>query len=371
MTAPKLRLFDFHRTSGRRTSSHRTGRAVYSASLKGRPRGVTVSAESQPLAIDVRGIRRVYATKPQPVVALQGVDLQVEPGEFFGLLGPNGAGKTTLIKILTTLLLPSDGTAHILLRRRPPDEADPPDHEHGRGRRAVGVRDPDRPRAALDVQPVLRTADTRRLAPGRRADRRGRDGGAARAARQHPVHRPASADELRPRPAQRPVDLLPRRADARPGRGRRSRRPRAGPRVEGRGPRPDGPSHDPLHAGGRRALRQDRDRRPRPDPRPRQPGRAQAPGPARERLPPRARPARGGPARSAAAGVLSAAAAAAQAEGQERQTVEVNLTLAEDSAWHGRQRARGRGALLALRKSEPSLEDVFVELVGRGFDEER
>ncbi len=70
-------------------------------------------ANAQPLAIDVRGIRRIYKVKPKNVVALDGVDLQVEPGEFFGLLGPNGAGKTTLIKILTTLLLPSEGTAHI------------------------------------------------------------------------------------------------------------------------------------------------------------------------------------------------------------------------------------------------------------------
>ena len=66
-----------------------------------------------PLAIDARGIRRIYKTKPNPVVALDGIDLQVEPGEFFGLLGPNGAGKTTLIKILTTLLLPSEGTARV------------------------------------------------------------------------------------------------------------------------------------------------------------------------------------------------------------------------------------------------------------------
>src|SRR5215213_2751329 len=65
-----------------------------------------------PLAIDARAIRRVYRTKP-PVVALDGVDLEVAPGEFFGLLGPNGAGKTTLIKILTTLLLPSEGTARV------------------------------------------------------------------------------------------------------------------------------------------------------------------------------------------------------------------------------------------------------------------
>jgi ABC-2 type transport system ATP-binding protein len=66
-----------------------------------------------PLAIETRGLRRVYAAKPAPIVALDGVDLDVPPGEFFGLLGPNGAGKTTLIKILTTLLLPSSGTAKV------------------------------------------------------------------------------------------------------------------------------------------------------------------------------------------------------------------------------------------------------------------
>lgn len=66
-----------------------------------------------PLAIDVHAVRRVYKARPKPVVALDGVDLQVESGELFGLLGPNGAGKTTLIKILTTLLLPTDGTARV------------------------------------------------------------------------------------------------------------------------------------------------------------------------------------------------------------------------------------------------------------------
>jgi ABC-2 type transport system ATP-binding protein len=66
-----------------------------------------------PLAIETRDLRRVYRAKPNDVVALDGIDLTVEPGEFFGLLGPNGAGKTTLIKILTTLLTPSTGWAKV------------------------------------------------------------------------------------------------------------------------------------------------------------------------------------------------------------------------------------------------------------------
>jgi hypothetical protein len=70
--------------------------------------------------------------------------------------------------------------------------------------------------------------------------------------------------------------------------------------------------------------------------------------------------------------VLSAATAAAdQTVGEERQTVVVNLTLADDAALGGVVGALGGigSHIVALRKSEPSLEDVFVELVGRGFDE--
>jgi len=45
--------------------------------------------------------------------ALEGLSLEIGPGEIFGLLGPNGAGKTTCIKILTTLAFPSRGGARI------------------------------------------------------------------------------------------------------------------------------------------------------------------------------------------------------------------------------------------------------------------
>ncbi len=72
-----------------------------------------MSRPSTSAAIEARALRRVYKAKPSPVTALDGVDLDVPAGELFGLLGPNGAGKTTLIKILTTLLLPTSGTARV------------------------------------------------------------------------------------------------------------------------------------------------------------------------------------------------------------------------------------------------------------------
>src|SRR5690242_10967219 len=50
---------------------------------------------------------------PAEYTALDNVNLEIKPGELFGLLGSNGAGKTTLIKILTTLLAPTRGSAYV------------------------------------------------------------------------------------------------------------------------------------------------------------------------------------------------------------------------------------------------------------------
>ncbi len=334
------------------------------------------SSHTQPqaLAIDVRGIRRVYNVKPTPVVALQGVDLAVEPGEFFGLLGPNGAGKTTLIKILTTLLLPTSGSARIFgfdverqtkqIRRIMNMVAG--GEQSGYGILTVreqlwmfsqfyglpskdGWRRVDELVDAVGLQ-EQRVQRVSTLSTGQRQKMNfargllndpwiffldeptlGLDVSAARSVRELVLawkgavpgrtvllttHYMAEADELCDRIAI--VDHGRILALGTPAELKKRVQRESVFRLE----------LDRLD-GGPAVLR---------------------------RLP----------------GVLSAVAVAAQADKSERQTVEVNLALEDDAALGGVVGAlAGLGAhILALRKFEPSLEDVFVELVGRGFDEE-
>ncbi len=59
------------------------------------------------------GLSKTYRTRRETIAAVDGLDLEVEPGEFFGLLGPNGAGKSTTIGMLTTTVVPTTGRAYI------------------------------------------------------------------------------------------------------------------------------------------------------------------------------------------------------------------------------------------------------------------
>lgn len=72
-------------------------------------------------AIEITHLRRIYRARigvlrrtVKEVLAVEDVSFDVQGGELFGLLGPNGAGKTTTVKMLATLLIPTDGSARVL-----------------------------------------------------------------------------------------------------------------------------------------------------------------------------------------------------------------------------------------------------------------
>ena len=60
-------------------------------------------------AVEIRGLKKSF----EDVQALDGIDLTINQGQFFGLLGPNGAGKTTIINILTGLVIRQEGSTKI------------------------------------------------------------------------------------------------------------------------------------------------------------------------------------------------------------------------------------------------------------------
>lgn len=85
------------------------------------------SSAPQPNAIEVERIVKKYGD----FIAVDNISFSVKEGEIFGLLGPNGAGKSTLIRMMTTLIPITSGSARVLGHdvRREPDAA----------RRAIGV----------------------------------------------------------------------------------------------------------------------------------------------------------------------------------------------------------------------------------------
>jgi ABC-2 type transport system ATP-binding protein len=63
--------------------------------------------------IEAKGLAKTFRARKGPVEAVRGVDFAVCTGEIVGFLGPNGAGKTTTLRMLTTLLTPTEGTATV------------------------------------------------------------------------------------------------------------------------------------------------------------------------------------------------------------------------------------------------------------------
>ena len=67
-----------------------------------------------PGAIHVEGLSKAYSSPDgAPFFAVDGISFDAGPGRIFGLLGPNGAGKTTTLRILSTLIPPTAGTAEV------------------------------------------------------------------------------------------------------------------------------------------------------------------------------------------------------------------------------------------------------------------
>jgi len=64
-------------------------------------------------AVEAAGLMKTFDAKGENVEAVRGVDLRVEAGEVFGFLGPNGAGKSTTVRMLTTLLSITGGSARV------------------------------------------------------------------------------------------------------------------------------------------------------------------------------------------------------------------------------------------------------------------
>ncbi|HEY7225885.1 MAG TPA: ATP-binding cassette domain-containing protein [Micromonosporaceae bacterium] len=83
---------------------------------------MTIDVSARTPVIDVRGLRRAFTVSRrvgrlrrhrETVMAVDGIDLQVDAGELLGFLGPNGAGKSTTIKMLTGVLMPSGGHVRV------------------------------------------------------------------------------------------------------------------------------------------------------------------------------------------------------------------------------------------------------------------
>ena len=72
---------------------------------------MTISARTSAPAIEVAALTKTFKQGKNTVEAVKGIDLSVAEGELLALLGPNGAGKSTTLRMITTLLQPTSGSA--------------------------------------------------------------------------------------------------------------------------------------------------------------------------------------------------------------------------------------------------------------------
>lgn len=61
------------------------------------------------MLLHVENLRKIYGTKYNPTVALDGIDFFVDEGEFVGIMGASGSGKSTLLNCISTIDMPSEG----------------------------------------------------------------------------------------------------------------------------------------------------------------------------------------------------------------------------------------------------------------------
>jgi len=76
-------------------------------------KSVTESVHRTENAIRARGLTKTFRRRKETVEAVKGIDLDVARGELVAILGPNGAGKSTTIRMLTSVLTPTSGTAEV------------------------------------------------------------------------------------------------------------------------------------------------------------------------------------------------------------------------------------------------------------------
>ena len=212
--------------------------------------------------ITARGWSRPSTPKPgrekTEVRAVDGVDLDVAEGEVVGFLGPNGAGKTTTLRMLTTLLRPTAGTATVAgYDVRPRGRARAPQH---RLRLAVPVRTGSVTRAGDEVVDHgmlygMSAADAR--ARGQQLFEQLDLEGLWTRQPKAMSGRPAAPARHRHGPDPRADPGLPRRADHR-ARPAGPRQPLAAHRRPARAARRHRLPHHPLPRRGRRAERPDR-----------------------------------------------------------------------------------------------------------------